>query len=75
MQIQSESMLSAEIIRFPALRQCILMRLQRIGFFASIDKIKSMKSIIQGNYVSLKNRLGRVPYLLDFMKTERLTHL
>ena len=26
------SMLSAEIIRFPALRQCILMRLQRIGF-------------------------------------------
>ena len=32
MQIQSESMLSAEIIRFPALRQCILMRLQRIGF-------------------------------------------
>lgn len=32
MQIQSESMLSVEIIRFPALRQCILMRLQRIGF-------------------------------------------
>ena len=30
--LQSESMLSAEIIRFPVLRQCILMRLQRIGF-------------------------------------------
>lgn len=43
--------------------------------FASIDKIKGMKSIIRESYVSLKNRLGRVPYLLDFMKTERLTHL
>lgn len=34
--------------------------------FASIDKIKGMKSIIRESYVSLKNRLGRVPYLLDF---------
>ena len=59
-------MLSRKIIRFPELRQCILMRLQRIGFFASIDKIKGMRSIIRESYVSLKNRLGRVPYLLDF---------
>lgn len=34
--------------------------------FASIDKIKGMRSIIRESYVSLKNRLGRVPYLLDF---------
>lgn len=34
--------------------------------FASIDKIKGMKTIIKDSYVSLKNRLGRVPYLLDF---------
>ncbi len=25
-----------------------------------------MKSIIRESYISLKNRLGRVPYLLDF---------
>ena len=34
--------------------------------FASIDKIKGMKAIIKDSYVSLKNRLGRVPYLIDF---------
>lgn len=34
--------------------------------FASIDRIKGMKAIIRESYVTLKNRLGRVPYLLDF---------
>lgn len=34
--------------------------------FESIDKIRGMKSIIKESYVSLKNRLGRVPYLIDF---------
>lgn len=34
--------------------------------FASIDKIRGMKSIIRESYISLKNRLGRIPYLLDF---------
>lgn len=34
--------------------------------FASIDKIKGMKSIIRTSYRNLKNRLGRVPYLVDF---------
>ena len=34
--------------------------------FSSIDKIKGMKAIIKESYISLKNRLGRVPYLLDF---------
>ncbi|MCM1537864.1 MAG: DEAD/DEAH box helicase [bacterium] len=34
--------------------------------FKSIDRIKGMKSIIRESYAALKNRLGRVPYLLDF---------
>lgn len=34
--------------------------------FSSIDKIKGMKSIIKSSYKTLKNRLGRVPYLIDF---------
>ena len=34
--------------------------------FSSIDKIKGMKSIIKSSYKNLKNRLGRVPYLVDF---------
>ena len=34
--------------------------------FSSIDKIKGMKSIIRTSYKKLKNRLGRVPYLVDF---------
>ena len=34
--------------------------------FSSIDRIKGMKSIIKSSYKNLKNRLGRVPYLVDF---------
>jgi hypothetical protein len=34
--------------------------------FASIDKIKGMKAIIKSSYKNLKNRLGRIPYLVDF---------
>lgn len=34
--------------------------------FHSIDKIRGMKSIIKQSYFSLKNRLGRIPYLYDF---------
>lgn len=34
--------------------------------FSSIDRIKGIKSIIKSSYKNLKNRLGRVPYLLDF---------
>ena len=34
--------------------------------FASIDKIKGMKDIIRSSYKNLKNRLGRIPYLIDF---------
>ncbi len=34
--------------------------------FKSIDKIRGMKSIIKESYISLKSRLGRIPYLLDF---------
>ncbi|MDE6844227.1 MAG: DEAD/DEAH box helicase [Lachnospiraceae bacterium] len=34
--------------------------------FKSIDKIRGIRTIIKDSYVSLKNRLGRIPYLLDF---------
>ncbi|MDO4468274.1 MAG: DEAD/DEAH box helicase [Bacillota bacterium] len=34
--------------------------------FASVDKIKGMKSIIKSSYKNLKNRIGRIPYLIDF---------
>ncbi len=34
--------------------------------FSSIDKIKGMKAIIKSSYKNLKNRLGRIPYLIDF---------
>ena len=40
--------------------------ISREKIFASIDKIKGMKSIIRSSYKNLKNRLGRVPYLMDF---------
>ena len=38
----------------------------REKIFASINRIRGMKTIIKDSYVSLKNRLGRIPYLLDF---------
>lgn len=34
--------------------------------FNSIDKIKGIRAIIRESYISLKNRIGKVPYLLDF---------
>lgn len=34
--------------------------------FSSIDRLKSMKAIIKESYITLKNRLGRVPLLYDF---------
>ncbi len=43
--------------------------------FASIDKIKGMKKIIKDSYVSLKNRIGRVPYLLDFYENGEIDPL
>lgn len=43
--------------------------------FASIDKIKGMKTIIKDSYTSLKNRLGRVPYLIDFYENGEIDPL
>ena len=43
--------------------------------FASIDKIRGMKAIIKESYISLKNRLGRVPYLLDFYENGEIDPL
>ncbi len=34
--------------------------------FQSIDKIRGIKTIIKDSYVSLKNRLGRIPFLIEF---------
>lgn len=43
--------------------------------FRSIDKIKGMKSIIRESYISLKNRIGRIPYLLDFYENGEIDPL
>ncbi len=43
--------------------------------FSSIDKIKGMKSIIKESYISLKNKIGRVPYLLDFYENGEIDPL
>ncbi|MBD5506470.1 MAG: DEAD/DEAH box helicase [Lachnospiraceae bacterium] len=34
--------------------------------FKSIDKIRGIRTIIKNSYATLKNRIGRTPYLLDF---------
>lgn len=43
--------------------------------FNSIDKIKGMKSIIKNSYISLKNRLGRIPLLFDFYEQDEIDPL
>ena len=43
--------------------------------FSSIDKIKGMKSIIRESYSTLKNRIGRVPYLIDFYENGEIDPL
>ena len=43
--------------------------------FRSIDKIKGMKTLIKESYVSLKNRLGRVPLLYDFYENQEIDPL
>ncbi len=43
--------------------------------FHSIDKIRGMKAIIRESYTSIKNRLGRVPYLLDFYENGEVDSL
>ncbi len=43
--------------------------------FSSIDKMKGMKTIIRDSYASLKNRLGRVPYLMDFYENGEIDPL
>ena len=43
--------------------------------FKSIDKIRGIKSIIKDSYISLKSRLGRIPYLLDFYENDEIDPL
>ena len=47
----------------------------REKIFRSIDKIRGMKTIIRDSYTSLKNRLGRVPYLMDFYENGEIDPL
>ena len=43
--------------------------------FASIDQMKGIKGIIRESYAELKNKLGRVPYLLDFYESGEIDPL
>ena len=43
--------------------------------FKSIDKIKGMKALIKESYISLKNRLGRIPFLYDFYENQEIDPL
>ena len=43
--------------------------------FQSIDKIRGIKSIIRESYTTLKNRLGRIPYLVDFYENDEIDPL
>ncbi len=40
--------------------------ISRERIFHAIDHIRGIKDIIKQSYISLKNRLGRIPYLKDF---------
>ena len=43
--------------------------------FSSIDKIKGIKDLIKESYISLKSRLGRVPYMIDFYENGEIDPL
>lgn len=43
--------------------------------FKSIDRIKGMKALIKESYISLKNRLGRIPLLYDFYENQEIDPL
>ena len=43
--------------------------------FNAVDKMKGMKAFIKESYISLKNRLGRIPRLIDFYENEEIDPL
>lgn len=43
--------------------------------FNAVDKMKGMKAFIKESYISLKNRLGRIPRLIDFYENEEIDSL
>lgn len=43
--------------------------------FNAVDKMKGMKAFIKESYISLKNRLGRIPRLIDFYEHEEIDPL
>lgn len=40
--------------------------------FNAVDNLKNMKALIKESYISLKNRLGRIPRLVDFYENEEI---
>lgn len=49
--------------------------ISKTKIFSSIDKIKRMKDFIKDSYISLKNKLGRSPYLIDFYENGEIDPL
>ena len=49
--------------------------ISKTKIFASIDKIKGIKDLIRESYMSLKNRLGRTAYLVDFYENGEIDPL
>lgn len=47
----------------------------RERIFKSIDTIRGIRSIMKDSYMVLKNKLGRVPYLLDFYENGEIDPL
>lgn len=43
--------------------------------FNAVDKMKGMKAFIKESYISLKNRLGKIPRLIDFYENEEIDPL
>ncbi|KIR03959.1 DNA/RNA helicase of DEAD/DEAH box family [Lachnospiraceae bacterium TWA4] len=50
-------------------------RIAKEKIFESIDRIRGMRTIIKDSYTSLKNRLGKIPYLLDFYENGEIDPL
>jgi len=49
--------------------------ISKAKIFSSIDKIRGIKDLIKDSYVSLKNRLGRPPYMIDFYENGEIDPL
>ena len=50
-------------------------KISKDKIFAAIDSMKGIRTIIKESYKNLKNRMGRVPYLLDFYENGEIDPL